>query len=265
MDGRGCAVLVKRRYASGGGLAFVASGALAGLSGALARGQFAARRNVTFVPPIADDWVRSQIVGRVEGISERQDRLFEVRISLAAETVGRDPGQLLNMLFGNTSLHEDVELADVALPTDLMEDFGGPRHGLHELRRRVGAPARALTSSPLKPQGLPPADLARLAADFAQAGIDYIKDDHGLADQGYSPFAARLESVTAALQTVEQRSGRAARYVPSLSGDLDTMRSQIAAAKEANVDTVMVAPMGAGVSNLHRLVRENPTVAFVAH
>ena len=217
------------------------------------------------VAPIADDWVRSQIVGRVEGISERQDRLFEIRISLAAETVGRDPGQLLNMLFGNTSLHEDVELADVALPTDLMQDFGGPRHGLHELRRRVGAPARALTSSPLKPQGLPPADLARLAADFAQAGIDYIKDDHGLADQAYSPFAARLESVTAALQTVEQRSGRAARYVPSLSGDLDTMRSQIAAAKEASVDTVMVAPMVAGVSNFHRLVRENPTVAFVAH
>ncbi len=69
----------------------------------------------------------------------------------------------------------------------------------------------------------------------------------------------------AALQTVEQRSGRAARYVPSLSGDLDTMRSQIAAAKEASVDTVMVAPMVAGVSNFHRLVRENPTVAFIAH
>jgi len=98
------------------------------------------------IAPIADDFVRSQIVGRVEGISERQDRLFEVRISLAAETVGREPGQLLNMLFGNTSLHEDVELADVALPTDLMEDLGGPRHGLHELRRRIGAPARASCS-----------------------------------------------------------------------------------------------------------------------
>src|SRR5258708_7856125 len=181
---------------------------------------------------IADDFVRSQIVGRVEGISERQDRLFEIRISLAAETVGRDPGQLLNMLFGNTSLHEDVELADVALPTDLMEDLGGPRHGLHELRRRVGASARALTSSPLKPQGLPPAGLARLAADFAQAGIDYIKDDHGLADQVYSPFARPLESVMAALPTVQQRTRRAARCVPSLSADLDTTRSHIAAPNE---------------------------------
>jgi ribulose-bisphosphate carboxylase large chain len=94
------------------------------------------------VSAIADDFVRSQIVGRVEAITEK-DQLFEVRISLSAETVGDDPGQLINMLFGNTSLHEDVVLSDVALPKELIENFGGPRHGLHELRRRVGAPARA--------------------------------------------------------------------------------------------------------------------------
>jgi ribulose-bisphosphate carboxylase large chain len=215
------------------------------------------------VSAIADDFVRSQIVGRVEAITEK-DQFFEVRISLSAETVGDDPGQLINMLFGNTSLHEDVVLSDVALPKGLIENFGGPRHGLHELRRRVGAPARALTCSPLKPQGLPPAQLGELAKDFARAGIDYIKDDHGLADQAYSPFARRLEAVTLALGSV-QRQSRATRYVPSLSGDLDTMRAQIAMAKDAGVDTVMVAPMIAGLANFHRLVRENPTVAFAAH
>ena len=95
------------------------------------------------VAAIEDDFVRSEIVGRVEAIAERDKSLFEVRISLAAETVGRDSGQLINMLFGNTSLHEDVVLTDVALPQDLVDLFGGPRHGLNELRRRVGAPARA--------------------------------------------------------------------------------------------------------------------------
>ena len=68
------------------------------------------------VSAIADDFVRSEIVGRVEDITERDSGLFEVRVSLAVETVGRDPGQLLNTLFGNTSLHEDVVLTDVALP-----------------------------------------------------------------------------------------------------------------------------------------------------
>jgi ribulose-bisphosphate carboxylase large chain len=122
-----------------------------------------------------------------------------------------------------------------------------------------------LTCSPLKPQGLPAARLAELAKSFAQGGVDYIKDDHGLADQAYSPFAARVEAVAAALRDVVQSHGRAARYVPSLSGDLDAMRGQIALAKDAGVDTVMVAPMIAGLSNFHRLVRENPSIAFVAH
>ena len=217
------------------------------------------------VAAIEDDFVRSEIVGRVEGITERQNNLYEVRVSLAAETAGRDPGQLINMLFGNTSLHDDVALTDVVLPKELIEVFGGPRHGLNALRQRVGAPVRAMTCSPLKPQGLPAAKLAELAKDFAQAGIDYIKDDHGLADQDYSPFAARLEAVAATLRSVERSGGALARYVPSLSGDLDTMRSQIALAKDAGVDTVMVAPMIAGLSNFHRLVRENPTIAFFAH
>src|SRR5262249_5142806 len=97
------------------------------------------------VAAIEDDFVRSEIVGRVEAMAERDKSLSEARIARAGEAVGRDPGQLINMLFGNTSLHEEVVLTDVALPKDLVEVLGGPRHGLNELRRRVGAPARALT------------------------------------------------------------------------------------------------------------------------
>ena len=211
------------------------------------------------VAAIADAFVRSQIVGQVVGIAAKADDLFEVRIRLAAETVGRDAGQLINMLFGNTSLHAEVALHDVELPPALVTGFGGPRHGLDGLRGRLGAAKRALTCSALKPQGLPPAGLAALAARFAQGGIDYVKDDHGLADQAYSPFAARVEAIAAALR------GGATRYVPSLSGDLDTMRQQIEVARSAGIDTVMIAPMIAGLANFHRLVREHPDVAFFAH
>jgi ribulose-bisphosphate carboxylase large chain len=133
------------------------------------------------------------------------------------------------------------------------------------LRRRVGAPARARTCSALKPQGLPAAKLAELARGFAQGGIDYIKDDHGLADQAYSPFEARIEAIASVLRRVERPGGGRACYVPSLAGDLDRMRAQIALAIEAGIDTVMIAPMIAGLANVHRLGREHPRVAFVAH
>jgi ribulose-bisphosphate carboxylase large chain len=217
------------------------------------------------VAAITDDVVRSEIVGHVEAIVEKARGLFEVRISLAAETIGADAGQLLNMLFGNTSLHDDVTLHDVELPVEFATAFGGPRHGLAGLRRRAGAPVRALTCSALKPQGLPAAKLAELAQAFAHGGIDYIKDDHGLADQGYSPFEARLEAIASALRSVERPGGGATCYVPSLSGDLDRLRAQIALASQAGVDTVMIAPMIAGFANVQRLVQEHPRVAFVAH
>jgi len=217
------------------------------------------------VAGIDDDHVLSEIVGQVLAIDDLGNGLFEVRIALAAETVGDDAGQLINMLFGNSSIHDDVELHDVELPSDLVGKFGGPRHGLPELRARAGAGKRALTCSALKPQGVPAAKLAELARQFAEGGIDYIKDDHGLADQAYSPFAARVEAIASALRKLADTSGRTTHYVPSLSGDLDGMRRQIAIAGQAGIDMVMVAPMILGFSNFHRLVLENPTVAFMAH
>jgi ribulose-bisphosphate carboxylase large chain len=217
------------------------------------------------VAAIDDPFVRAEIVAQVETIAEKEAGVFEVAIALGQETFGDDPAQLLNMLFGNSSLHEDVLLHDIELPARLAELFGGPRHGLHALRQRVGAGMRALTCTALKPQGLPPAKLADLARRFALGGIDYIKDDHGLADQAYSPFERRVEAVVEALHAIGQPAGRCVQYVPSLSGDLDTMRRQVAIASAAGIAAVVVAPMLMGWSNFHRLVRENPDIAFLAH
>ena len=210
---------------------------------------------------IEDQPILDEIVGKVEAISDIGGGTFAVRIALARATAGNDAGQLINMLFGNTSLQEDVVLHDAEFPDDLVAAFGGPNIGLAGLRERAGAGKRALTCSALKPQGLSPARLAELAARFARGGIDYIKDDHGLADQSYSPFAARCEAVAEALR----ETGAHARYVPSLTGDLDALRAQIAAAKNAGIDTVMVQPMIMGLSNFAKLAAENRDIAFFAH
>jgi len=209
--------------------------------------------------------VLTDIVGRVERISDRGGGLFEVRIGLAIATAGSDAGQFLNMVFGNTSLHEDVVLQDLEIPATLASAFGGPRHGVAGLRQRVGAVGRAFTASALKPQGLPPARLAELAERFARGGVDFIKDDHGLADQAYSPFADRVAACAAAIRNAVSATGHQTRYVPSLSGDLDRMRRQIEAARAVGIDAVMVAPMIAGWSTFQTLVAAYPDVAFFAH
>lgn len=203
--------------------------------------------------------VLRDIVGRVADIADLGDGVFAVRIALATATIGGDAAQLLNILFGNTSLHDDVVLADVELPSELAAAFGGPRHGIGRLRRRVATMERALTCVALKPQGLSADQLAALASRFAAGGVDYIKDDHGLADQTYSPFAERVRACAAALR------GQATRYVPSLSGNLDTMRAQIRLAREEGLDTVLIAPLLAGVSTMQALVAGFPDIAFLAH
>ena len=209
--------------------------------------------------------ILDRIVGRVEDIAERGCGVFAVRIGLAAATVGADAGQLLNMAFGNTSLHPDVVLDDLELPAALAARFGGPRHGLDGLRARVGGAGRALTCAAIKPQGLQPERLADIAFRFALGGIDYVKDDHGLADQDDAPFAARVAACAEAVRRAAAATGHPTRYVPSLSGSLDALREQARRAREAGIDTVMVAPMLAGWSNVQALRQAFPDLALLAH
>ena len=184
---------------------------------------------------------------------------------MALDTIGADAGQLMNMLFGNTSLQDDVILADVDLPASLNAAFGGPAQGLAALRERLGVPNRALTGSALKPQGMPVERLAHLAERFALGGLDFIKDDHGLADQRYSPALERIPAVADAVGRATRSTGHPTRYIPSLSGDLDAMRAQMRVARDAGLDCAMLAPMIAGFATLATLAREFPDFVLFAH
>ena len=213
------------------------------------------------VAPITDRNVLDNIVGRIDAIADLGGGVFEVKIGLAVATTGLEAGQLLNMLFGNTSMHPDVVLHDAVLPATVLDAFGGPRHGLAGLRARAGASNRALTCSAIKPQGLPPKELAAIAGQLAKGGLDFIKDDHGLADQRYSPFATRVPLIAEAVAAAGTRTV----YVPSLSGHLEQMRGQMEIARAAGLNTVLIAPMIAGLATFHQLVRDNPDIAFMAH
>jgi ribulose-bisphosphate carboxylase large chain len=206
--------------------------------------------------------VLTEIVGSVEDIADLGDGRFAVRIGLALSTIGDDAGQLLNMLFGNTSLQEDVVLADVELPGVLTRR---PRHRIGELRNRMGAHHRALTASALKPQGLAPERLGALAERLALGGLDFIKDDHGLADQGYSRFADRIAQCAAGIARAVQHTGHQTQYVPSLTGNLDQLRAQAALARDTGLSCIMLAPMVSGFPAVQALVRDFPEMTVFAH
>lgn len=214
---------------------------------------------------VHDADVLRDIVGSVEAISNRGDGTFDATIALNVETTGFEAGQLLNILFGNTSIHDDVTLTDVIIPPILSACFTGPRFGPEGLRARVGAKARALTCSALKPQGLTTPQFAELAHRLALGGLDYIKDDHGLADQARAPYEPRVKAVASAIQRATRETGKATRYLPSVTGNLDALRHQLRIARDQGLDTVLVAPMIIGFASFQTLVRENTDMAFIAH
>src|SRR6185312_12132669 len=213
---------------------------------------------------VRDARVRDEVVGRVDGIVPAGDGAFDVTIALATETTGGEAGQLINMLFGNASLLEDVALVDVRFPAGFARGFGGPRQGIAGLRARCGALARPLTCSALKPQGLSPEDFAALAGSLARAGIDVIKDDHGLADQASAPFEARVRAVQRAVAAANRARGATTLYAPNLTGDYATMQRRAAFARDEGVGMLMLAPMVSGVASLAALAQD-AGVPILAH
>ena len=121
-----------------------------------ARAEALAAEQSVEMPPaaITDAYVRDEILARVEDIRPLAPGRFAVTLGIAAASTGPESGQLMNMLFGNCSLQEDVRLVEVELPPATRDAFVGPRYGLPGIRRLVQAENRALTMTALKPQGL---------------------------------------------------------------------------------------------------------------
>ncbi|MGH6611408.1 MAG: RuBisCO large subunit C-terminal-like domain-containing protein [Burkholderiaceae bacterium] len=215
---------------------------------------------------VFDRHVLDTMVARVESITINEIGSPIAWLSLSAETVGGDAGQLMNMLFGNCSLQPDVELIDIDLPDELALMWGGPNHGVEGMRRLTGADDRPLTCTALKPIGSTSDALQSMCTIFASAGIDVIKDDHGWADQRNAPFADRVRVCQAAVAraNAERRHGHTL-YAPSLYGHYQQMCVQIESARSEGVQAVLIAPMVCGVATLVALKREFADITFLAH
>jgi ribulose-bisphosphate carboxylase large chain len=218
---------------------------------------------------VTQQFVRDRVVARVASIEPAGEGSFDVTLSFATRTTGLEAGQLLNMLFGNCSLQPDVELRGFEPGRELLLALPGPRFGLDGWRRALGldgASGRPLTCTALKPQGQSPQQLAALAATFALAGIDVIKDDHGIADQDTARFGPRVAAVQKAIRQAGARaSGGRALYAPTLSGGPRRLREQLRIARDEGVGAVLVCPMLCGVPTLVELVREEAGVPILAH
>lgn len=212
---------------------------------------------------IGDAGVLRDVVASVESIRPEAGH-FEVVLGIATSTTAREASQLMNMLFGNCSLQPEVELIDVRMPAGYEESFPGPRYGIDGIRTLTGVKDRALTCTALKPQGSSVEFLAHLARTFALAGIDIVKDDHGISTQAAHPFEQRVTAVQRAIHEANRETGGNTIYAPTFSGGSLALREQARIANEHGVKMALVAPMLVGIPAFLEM-QVDLTVPVLAH
>ncbi len=189
-------------------------------------------------------YVEDEILGRLEALSLALDQRggYMAQISYSEDDVGGDFLQLLNIIFGNSSIKTGTRVEAIQLSDGLRALCPGPRFGAPGLRARTGISSGPLIVSAIKPVGLSTGELASLAHRFALGGMHLIKDDHGLVDQPTSPYAERLAACVAAVEEANAKTGYRSAYVPNITGSAAQIFDRAFIAKEAGAGAVMLAP-----------------------
>lgn len=201
--------------------------------------------------------IREHIFGRVESFEQTGPERWQAVVSFAVETVGTELTQLLNVVFGNTSLKPGIRVERLELCPLILKNIAGPRFGIRGLRDLLGEPERPLFCSALKPMGLPVEKLAEMAYQLALGGVDIIKDDHGLADQPLAPFHRRVELCAEAVKRAVGETGKKCIYCPNVTAPADRIMEKALFAKEKGASGLMVAPGLTGPDTVRMLAAED--------
>ncbi len=201
--------------------------------------------------------IRDEILGRIEAFRSLGTDRHEAVISFPSELLTHDCSQLLNVVFGISSLKRGVRVAEIALPEHVLRQWSGPRFGRIGLRVLVDVPDRPLVCGVLKPLGLSPTALADLAYRFALGGLDLVKDDQSLGDQPFCPFRERVQRCAEAVARANRETGRKCLYVPHVSGPWETMHERCLIAEKAGAGGLLICPGLTGYDGLRLIAQDD--------
>lgn len=207
-------------------------------------------------------FIEDVILGRVEQVAP-DGAGFSARISYSPESCGAELPQLLNVVFGNSSIQRGIKVTALDLGP-LAEVHRGANFGIEGLRRLTGATGPLIVPV-IKPQGSSAGRLAGIAALCAIGGAHIVKEDHGLTDQPSAPFRERVPRIVDAVAAANAKTGGRTLYFPCLagqSGDLDAMADFAVA---AGVDGFLVLPGLFGFDLVKRLTMRPDPLPVMTH
>lgn len=225
-----------------------------------------AREQTVEVPPgVGGDALQARMMGRIERLDPGPGTGWDARVAYPLEATTAELTQIVNVAYGNVSLMDGVRLVGLAMSSTMLEALPGPRHGIAGMRSLAGAPRRPLVSAAIKPIGLSSAKLARLAAAFARAGVDVVKDDHGLAGQHAAPFGERVEVVAEAVAAANAATEGRTAYFPNVTGPLDSLEERLEKVAALGLRGVVLCPSLMGLDALRWVATGPHPLAVMAH
>lgn len=186
--------------------------------------------------------LQSEIVGQVQNLHQSAEGRYEATIRFRGELLNGDCADLLNVLFGTSSLRGNVRLLSFSMTDGLLSSWQGPRFGLERIRQLLAMGNRPLLCGVLKPLRRSARELAELAAQLVEGEMDLIKDDQSLLDQSWSPFEERVSRCAEAIGDRSRRRGRPCLYFAHVSGAYETMRKRAARAKALGATGLLISP-----------------------
>ncbi|EKE43213.1 rubisco-like protein Rlp1 [Oceaniovalibus guishaninsula JLT2003] len=211
------------------------------------------------VPP---GFVEDTILGRVEDVAP-EDGAFVARISYSLESCGEELPQLLNVIFGNSSIQKGLKVTALDLGP-LARAHPGANFGMEGLRDLTGARGPLIVPV-LKPQGSTPERLAGIAELCARGGAHIVKEDHGLTDQPCAPFRDRVRRIADAVARANAARGGRTLYFPNIAGHPEDLEALADFAEDAGVDGFLAMPGLFGFGLVRRLARRKRPLPVMTH
>lgn len=210
--------------------------------------------------------IEEEIVGKVLSIDPISDSeyQFEVKIAYNAALAAGQLPQLLNLVYGNISMKNPIQLVNLELPDSLLRKFRGPKFGVEGIRTLVGVYDRPLLSTVLKPRGTSDEQLAAIATEFALGGGEIVKDDHNLVDDSFDEFRKRVSLCQRAVDDANLQTSRRCLYFPYLSTPIDQLDRYLEFIVHEEITGILISPLLMGL-DVVRSVSERYPLIIMTH
>lgn len=211
-----------------------------------------------------NEWVKSKLPARLFK-TEGKGGFGFVHIAYPLELFDIESSgvaNILSMVAGNLfglSAIRNVRLADIEFPKAVVQQFPGPRFGIEGVRKMMGTSSkpRPHLGTIVKPKvGLAPDQTAGVCYEAAMGGVDFIKDDETLVNQGFCPLEERVSKVMGALDRAKSETGRTVLFATNVTAAPDKMVRLAETAIDNGANTLMLDIVILGFPTVEWFIKE---------